>query len=110
MCKKTPDLVEDGFPYLASEGVGHPDIFNNLRLVVPKLVAISAVDLRHNELDVLGNQLALLPCHRFTGFVACPHLPIIVLKIHPILCLREQGRLGIRAPKDILRPIIAFVL
>ena len=74
------------FPYFASEGVGHPDILNNLRLVVPELVAIGAVDLGHNELDVLGNQLAFLPCHRLTCFVTCPHLPIKAFKIHPILC------------------------
>ena len=54
--------------------------------MVPELVAISAVDLGHDELDILGNQLALLPCHRFTGFVASPYLPIIALKIHLILC------------------------
>ena len=59
---------------LAGEGVRHPDILDNLRLVVPELIAISAVDLRHDELDVLGNQLALLPRHRLAGVGARPHL------------------------------------
>ena len=59
---------------LAGEGVRHPDILDNLRLVVPELVAIGAVDLRHDELDVLGNQLALLPRHGLARLIASPHL------------------------------------
>ena len=59
---------------LAGEGVRHPDILDNLRLVVPELIAISAVDLRHDELDVLGNQFALLPRHRLASLITSPHL------------------------------------
>ena len=59
---------------LAGEGVRHPDILDNLRLVVPELVAVGAVDLRHDELDVLGNQLALLPGNRLARLITSPHL------------------------------------
>ena len=59
---------------LAGEGVRHPDILDNLRLVVPELVAIGAVDLGHDELDVLGHQLALLPGHRLARLITSPHL------------------------------------
>ena len=33
-----------------------------------------AGDLRYNEADRLGDQLTLLPGHRFTGLVTSPHL------------------------------------
>ena len=45
-----------------------------LRLVVPELLLGLALDLRNDELDVLGNQLALLPRHRLAGVGARPHL------------------------------------
>ena len=59
---------------LAGEGVRHPDILDNLRLVVPELIAIGAVDLGHDELDCLGHQLALLPGHRLARLRPRPHL------------------------------------
>ena len=40
----------------------------------PDLLGVGAVDLRYDELDVLGDQLALLPSYWFTGFVSCPDL------------------------------------
>ena len=45
-----------------------------LRLVVPELLLGLALDLRHDELDVLGHQLALLPGHWLAGVSARPHL------------------------------------
>ena len=45
-----------------------------LRLVVPELLLGLALDLRHDELDVLGNQLAFLPGHWLAGVGARPHL------------------------------------
>ena len=64
---------------LAAEGVGHPHICHLLWLVVPNLLAISAVDLWDNELDSLGNQLTLLPGDRLTGFVASPDLRLMIV-------------------------------
>ena len=45
-----------------------------LRLVVPELLLGLALDLRNDELDVLGNQLALLPGDRLTGLITRPDL------------------------------------
>ena len=45
-----------------------------LRLMVPELLLGFALDLRHDELDILGNQLALLPGHWLAGIGPCPHL------------------------------------
>ena len=42
--------------------------------MVPELLLGLALDLRNDELDVLGNQLALLPGHRLAGVRARPHL------------------------------------
>ena len=43
-------------------------------MVRAHLVAIGAVDLGHDELDVLGDELALLPRDGLAGLVARPHL------------------------------------
>ena len=91
-------------PCLASESVGHPDILDDLGLVVPQLVAIGAVDLGHDELDVLGHQLALLPGHRFTSLVACPHLQVVAFKTQ--FCGREQECLEMRSSKELCHMII----
>ena len=64
------------FLHLASEGVCHPRPLVVLRLVVPDLLLVAAVDLGHDELDVLGDQLALLPGHWLTGVGARPHLGV----------------------------------
>ena len=45
-----------------------------LGLVVPELLLGLALDLGHDELDVLGNQLALLPGHWLACIGACPNL------------------------------------
>ena len=53
----------------------HCDLLHHLlRLVIPELLLRLALDLRHDELDVLGHQLALLPGHRLAGVSARPHL------------------------------------
>ena len=45
-----------------------------LRLMVPELLLGFALDLRHDELDILGNQLALLPGHWLACIGPRPHL------------------------------------
>ena len=45
-----------------------------LGLVVPELLLGLALDLGHDELDVLGNQLALLPGHWLTRVGSGPDL------------------------------------
>ena len=65
--------------HLAAEGVGHPHIRHLFGLVVPNLLTISAVDLRDNELDSLGNQLTLLPSNWLTGFIASPDLSVMIV-------------------------------
>ena len=45
-----------------------------LGLMVPELLLGFALDLRHDELDLLGDQLALLPRHWLASISACPHL------------------------------------
>ena len=59
---------------LAGEGVSHPGPLVVLGLVVPELLLGLALDLGHDELDVLGNQLALLPGHWLACIGACPDL------------------------------------
>ena len=59
---------------LAVEGVGHPHVGHLLRLVEPNLLTIGAVDLGDDELDGLGNQLALLPGDGLTGLITGPNL------------------------------------
>ena len=48
--------------------------YHLLRLMVPELLLGFALDLRHDELDILGNQLALLPGHWLACIGPCPHL------------------------------------
>ena len=49
-----------GFLHLASEGVRHPRPLVVLRLVVPDLLLVTAVDLGNDELDVLRDEFAFL--------------------------------------------------
>ena len=42
--------------------------------MIPDLLLVTAGDLRDNELDILGDQLTLLPGDRLTGLCASPHL------------------------------------
>ena len=67
-------LAAGGVLHLTVEGVGHPDVSHLLGLMIPDLLAIRAVDLRDNELDRLGDELALLPGDGLTGLVASPLL------------------------------------
>ena len=90
--------------HLAGEGVGHPHLSDGLGLVVPDLPPVRAVDLGHDELDVLGHQLAFLPRHRFTGLVACPHLQVVAFKTQ--FCGREQECLEMRSSKELCHMII----
>ena len=59
---------------LASEGVRHPGPLVVLGLVVPDLLLVAAVDLGHDELDVLGDQFALLPGDRLALLGTGPDL------------------------------------
>ena len=59
---------------LAVEGVGHPHVGHLLRLMEPNLLTIGAVDLGDDELDGLGNQLALLPGDGLTCLITGPNL------------------------------------
>ena len=53
----------------------HCDLLHHLlRLVIPELLLGLALDLGHDELHVLGNQLALLPGHWLARVGACPNL------------------------------------
>ena len=45
-----------------------------LRLVEPELLLLQAVHLRHDELDLLGHQLALLPGDGLTLLSSSPDL------------------------------------
>ena len=49
-----------GFLHLASEGVRHPRPLVVLRLMVPDLLLVTAVDLGNDELDVLRDEFAFL--------------------------------------------------
>ena len=69
--------------HLTLESVCHPGVSLWLWLVVPQLLVIRTGDLGHNELDVLGHQLALLPGHWFTGISASPHLKT---KLNMLFC------------------------
>ena len=42
--------------------------------MIPDLLLVTAGDLRDNELDILGDQLTLLPGNRLTGLSPSPHL------------------------------------
>ena len=42
--------------------------------MIPDLLLVTAGDLRDNELDILGDQLTLLPSDRLTGLSPSPHL------------------------------------
>ena len=42
--------------------------------MVPDFISVSAVDFWNNELDVLRDQLALLPCDGLAGLIASPDL------------------------------------
>ena len=48
------------FLHLACEGVRHPRPLVVLRLVVPDLLLVTAVDLGNDELDVLRDEFAFL--------------------------------------------------
>ena len=50
------------FLHLACEGVRHPRPLVVLRLVVPDLLLVAAVDLGDDELDVFRDEFALLKC------------------------------------------------
>ena len=67
-------LAVGGALHLAGEGVGHPGVSLRLWLVVPDLLLVLAHDLGHDEVDLLGHQLALLPRDWFTGLGSGPHL------------------------------------
>ena len=43
-------------------------------MLSPDLLLVLARDLGHDEVHVLGHQLALLPGHRLAGISARPHL------------------------------------
>ena len=49
-----------GFLHLASEGVRHPRPLVVLRLMVPDLLLVTAMDLGNDELDVLRDEFAFL--------------------------------------------------
>ena len=59
---------------LAGEGVGHPGALVVLRLVVPDLLLVAAVNLRHDELHVFGDELTLLPGDRLALLCTSPDL------------------------------------
>ena len=59
---------------LAGEGVGHPGSLVVLRLVVPDLLLVIAVNLGDDELDVFRDQLALLPGDGLAGLRPSPDL------------------------------------
>ena len=59
---------------LASEGVGHPGPLVVLRLVVPDLLLVAAVDLGHDELDVFRDEFAFLPSDWLALLCSGPHL------------------------------------
>ena len=42
--------------------------------MIPDLLLVTAGDLRDNELDILGDQLTLLPSDGLTGLSPGPHL------------------------------------
>ena len=63
-----------GLLNLAGEGVGHPGPLVVLRLVIPDLLLVAAVDLGDDELDVLRDELALLPGNGLAGLGTSPDL------------------------------------
>ena len=63
-----------GFLDLAGEGVRHPRPLVVLRLVVPDLLLVAAVDLGHDELDVFRDEFAFLPGDWLTLLCTSPHL------------------------------------
>ena len=67
-------LTVGGLLHLAAVGVGHPRLLGLLGLVVPQLLLVHTGDLGHDELDILRDQLALLPRHRLTGVSPGPLL------------------------------------
>ena len=74
-----PGLAVSRLPDLAGEGVGHPGVSLRLWFMIPYLLLVLAHDLWHDKVHLLGDQLALLPCHGFTGLGASPHLHINAL-------------------------------
>ena len=60
-----------GFLDLAGEGVRHPGPLVVLRLVVPDLLLVAAVDLGDDELDVFRDEFALLKCQTTTCQSQC---------------------------------------
>ena len=63
---------------LTCEGVGHPGPLVVLRLVVPDLLLVAAVDLGNDELDVFRDEFALLPRDGLTLLCAGPDLRVEV--------------------------------
>ena len=59
------------FLHLACEGVRHPRPLVVLRLVVPDLLLVAAVDLGDDELDVFRDEFALLKCQTTTCQSQC---------------------------------------
>ena len=78
---------------LAVEGVGHPHVGHLLRLVVPNLLTIGAVDLGDDELDGLGNQLALLPGDGLAGLITGPNLFSLVERFVRCETIRVDHRI-----------------
>ena len=62
----------------AVEGVGHPGVRDGLGLVVPQLLLGLALDVRHDELDILGNQFTFLPGDGLAGVGTGPNLGILL--------------------------------
>ena len=66
---------------LATEGVDLPGVGHCVWLMVPYLLTILATDVWHYEGDLLGHQLALLPCHGLTRVSARPLLVAIIISL-----------------------------
>ena len=64
--------------YLTGEGVGHLGEGLRLRLMEPKFLFVRAVDLWYEELDNLGDKLALLPGDGLAALLARPHLHTVI--------------------------------
>ena len=62
------------YNYFTSEGICHFHPLARLWLMVPQLLLVTTSNIWHYELDILQDQLALLPGHRLTGVGAGPDL------------------------------------
>jgi len=67
--------------HLARKRVRHLGLGFRFRLVVPDLLLVLARDLGHDEVHLLGDQLALLPSDWLTSLSSCPHLFSILISL-----------------------------